>query len=288
VKIKTLEDIQKLVEGQIEEGLTVEYKKKMDKNEDIAKEVCAFANTEGGHLLYGVESRDRIPVGLSWIEGENVEERIQNVIGTYLQPKVEGVKVSRYANPNNAKQAVFVLEVPKSFQMPHMCNHRYYKRVGSISSPMDHNEVKNALLGPGRGTALRFEISANQELLSKTVNLIEQVTMNILPKKRHQILLVPFHADAWNAIVASGALFGFSESMIKQMVEAYAIIHEINSLIDWLKLGKELNVHTPVSEDSRREAGGYVPHIIETQLKNLRALLSDISKNLRDTIESQR
>jgi hypothetical protein len=145
---------------------------------------------------------------------------------------------------------------------------------------MDHNEVKNALLGPGRSTALRLEISANQELLNKTVNLIEQVTMNIFPKKRHQFLLVPFHTDAWNAIVASGTLFGFSESMIKQLVEAYAFVHEINSLIDWLKLGQESNVHTPVSEDSRREDGGYVPHIIETQLKNLRPLLTILANNL--------
>lgn len=277
--IRTLEDINQLINARIEENLTLEYKKKLGNNNEIAKEVCAFANSEGGTLIYGVDSKDRIPTSLSWIEGDNVEERIQNVVSTYIQPTLEGVCVFRYPKPNDLKQAVFVVEVPKSPHMPHMSNHRYYKRRGSISSPMDHDEVKNAMLGPGRTAALRFEISANLKLLNKTYTLFEGL-FAILPEKRHRVALVPFHTDAWNAIVASGLLLSFPESTTKNLLEAYAIIHEVNSLIDWLKLEKEPIVHTSAYEDSFKEHGTYIPSIIRDKVGRLTSLLQQVDERL--------
>lgn len=277
--VRALEDINQLIDARIEEGLTLEYKKKLGNNNEIAKEVCAFANSEGGTLIYGVDSKDRIPVSLSWIEDSNVEERIQNVIGTYIQPKLESVGVFRYPNPNDLKQALFVVEVPKSPHMPHMSNNRYYKRRGSISSPMDHNEVKNAMLGPGRIAALRFEISTNLKLLSKTYTLFERL-FDILPEKRRRVALVPFHTDAWDAMVASGLLLSFPENITKDLLEAYAIIHEVNSLIDWLKLEKEPIVHTSAYEDSFAEHGTYIPSVIRDKVGKLTSLLQQIDQRL--------
>jgi len=280
VNIRTLEDINRLIDDRIEEGLTIEYKKCLDKNNnDIAKEICAFANSEGGTLIYGVVSKDRIPTDLSWIEGENVEERIQNVISTSIQPKLEGVCVFRYPNPDDQKQAVFVVQVPKSPGMPHMSSYRYYKRRGSTSSPMEHDEAKNAMLGPGRTAALRFEISANLKLLNDTDTLIERL-FSISPEKRQRIALVPLHTGAWGAIVASGLLLSFPESVIENFLEAYAIIHEVNSLIDWLKLEMDTIVHFSTYESSFAEHGTYIPSIIRHKIGKLRFLLQQIDESL--------
>lgn len=272
IKIEALEDIKTLIDTKIEEDLTLEYKKVLGHNRDIAKEICAFANTEGGIIIYGIESKDRIPTNLFWIVSNNIEENIQNIVATSIQPRIEGVKVFRYPNPTNEKQAIIVIEVVKSLYAPHMVDNRYYKRRGSVSMPMDHEEVKSAMLGSGRNVALQLEISANLSLIDKTYSLIERVYV-LAPQRRKPIAFVPFRTDAWTAILSSGLLFTLSEAVIKNLVEAYAIIHEINSLIDWLKVENEPIVHTSAYEDSFREAGTYIPAIIKDKLIKLKTLL---------------
>jgi hypothetical protein len=272
IKISSFGDVSALVTARIEEGLTLDYKRNLGNNREMAKDISAFANTEGGMLIYGIDSKDRLPTELSWVDGDNIEERIQNVAATSIYPKVEGIAVSRYSNPSNDKQAVYVVEVPKSMQAPHMSDNRYYKRHGSISTAMDHEEVKSALLGKGRTAALKFEIAANSSLVDKTYRLIGRVYA-FLPQKRKRIAIVPFHTDAWNAVVASGLMFGFSEEITKLLVETYALIHEVNSLIDWLKIDAEPIVHTSADENSWNEAGTYIPGIIRDKLAKLGALL---------------
>lgn len=279
IKVSSFEDVRALIITRIEEGLTLDYKRDLGNNKEMAKDISALANTEGGTLIYGINSEDRIPTALSWIGGDNIEERIQNVAATSIYPKVEGIAVSRYPNPSNDKQAIYVVQVPKSIHAPHMCDNRYYKRHGSISIAMDHEEVKTALLGKGRTAALTFEISANLSLLDRTYTLIERVYV-IPPQKRKRIAIVPFHADAWNAVVASGLMFGFSEEIAKLLVETYALIHEINSLIDWLKIEVEPIVHTSADEGSWKEAGTYVPATIRDKLTKLRTLLQQATAGL--------
>jgi len=279
IKVSSFEDVMSLISAQIEEGLTLDYKRDLNSNREIAKDMSAFANTEGGTLIYGISSKDRIPTALSWIEGDSIEEKIQNIAATAIYPKIEGIAVSRYPNPSSENQAIYVVQVPKSTHAPHMSDNRYYKRHGSISMAMDHEEVKNALLGKGRTTALTFEILANLSLLDRTYRLIERVYV-FSPEKRKRIVIVPFHTDAWNAVVASGLMFAFSEEITKLLVETYALIHEINSLIDWLKIEVEPIVHTTADEGSLKEAGTYVPAIIRDKLTKLRALLQQATAGL--------
>ena len=273
-QLNRLEDVLKLIEDGIEEALTLEYKRELN-NTTIAKEVCALANTEGGRIIYGVETRDRRPTGIRWVEGSGIEERIQNVVATKVQPKLEGVKVLRLPNPDNDAQAVFVVEVPKSPEAPHMTDSRYFKRRGSVSLAMEDSEIRSVIFGRGRTAALRFEISENQSLLDSTWELIERI-MVVSPEKRQRIALVPFHKDAWNAVVASGLLVTLSEELAKRLVQAYALIHEVNSLIEWLKVDAQAIVHSSAYESSVSH-GTYVPSIIKDKLHRLRPLLDGVS-----------
>ena len=278
MQFKTLEDIQSLIQNRIEESITLEYKQELDKdNKEIAKDISAFSNTDGGTLIYGIKSQDKIPTGINWLAGSGIEERIQNVVMTTIQPKLEGTQVIRLPNPDNDSEAIFLVSVPKSPDAPHMVSNRYYSRRGSVSSPMEDTEVKSAIFGAGRTAALRYEISKNSELAERTHKMIEQIYVYLSsPEKRQPIALIPFHTDAWNAVVASGLLYSLKSTIVEQLMEAYRVIHEMNSLIAWLNMGNPPIVHTPV-EPSSAKHGIYLPAVLRDKLPRLNSLLKDIA-----------
>ena len=269
-----LEDIQRLVESKIEESLTLEYKRQLGKNSDIAKDISAFANAAGGIIIYGISDEDRFPGGIAWLANIGVEELIQNVIITTIYPKIDGTKIRRIPNLSNESEAVYVVSVPRSLNGPHMVNNRYYQRRGSVSVPMDDMDVRAAMFGSGRNTALRFEISQNLELVSRTLELIAKVYV-LPPNKRQGIALIPIPIDAWNSVVASGFLSSFPPEVAKLLVDAYRAIHEINSLIEWCKVDREVIVHTP-ADLSSASGGTYLPAIVRDKLTRLTGLLNQI------------
>lgn len=280
MNLETLEDIKGFVKSKIEESLTLEYKSQVSGNKEIAREISAFANTDGGTIVYGVLAKDKVPTGIAWITATGVEEQIQNVAMATIHPIVGGIKVLRLPNPQNNSEAIYIVKVSKSFEAPHMVNTRYYRRRGSVSVPMDDIEVKSAIFGSGRTAALRFEISQNLELIKCTLELIERVYV-LPPEKRQPVALIPFHTDAWDSVVASGLLYSLRPELTERLVEAYRLIHEINSLMEWLKVARELIVHTPAYPSSARH-GTYLPAIIRDKLPRLASLLNNIAAQLEE------
>lgn len=279
-QIETFEDIQKLIESEIEESLTLEYKEKgaLDKknNKDIAKDISAFANTSGGVVIYGIEEKGHVPSSTSWIDAENTKERIENIILDNIQPQIWDVIINPITNPENSSQTIFVVNIPESPDAPHMANSSYYKRYNFQSRKMEDYEVKDAIFRKGLRKSLDFEITQNIELCDKSKKLIEKIYA-YLPEQRKPVVFIPFYTDAWKAITSSGLLFVLKEEAHK-LVEVYSLIHEINYLIDCLKYGLVI-INTPIYESSP-EHGTYIPAILEAKLQKLRGLLNNLQKQV--------
>ncbi|MGW8121656.1 AlbA family DNA-binding domain-containing protein [Roseivirga echinicomitans] len=105
--IKRLEELTK--KG---EGLLLEFKKKANFPEKIAKEIVAFANTYGGILLLGVDD-DGTVSGTRDIEGEVfvMEQTIEKLIWPKLSYTLQIIKL-------NEKKGVAVFEIEKSQKSP--------------------------------------------------------------------------------------------------------------------------------------------------------------------------
>ena len=266
-RVWTVQDVQNPIDNRIEESSTLEYKRELGKNnKDIAKAVSAFANSDCGAIIYGVVERRGIPTDINWIAGENIKERIQNIVDTSVHPKLDGLDVSRILNPLDSNEAVYVANVTKSSDAPHMVDNRYYKRRGLTSTPMDHDEVKSAMVGAGRSSSLRFEMSENLKLVKAVLEFSDRIYQND-STYRLRMVFVPLHTDAWNSVVSSGLLTSFPARVTEALVEVYAAIHDVNALMDAANIGGEVLIHTQVETSSYEPHGKYILAIIRDKIQ---------------------
>jgi predicted HTH transcriptional regulator len=120
----------KYIENLIEKGEGQDLELKSKFTNDIGKVICAFANTNDGIILIGVDNNGCI-VGAK----EKNEQTIANIAHTCkpsIYPKVERVEVN--------DKTVFVTEVKKSGQI-HSFKNIAYIRVGSHDKPLSAEEL---------------------------------------------------------------------------------------------------------------------------------------------------
>jgi len=150
LKIFTKEDLQRLVDEEIQESLTLDYKAspalaRDDKPRDeLCKDVSAFANSAGGQIIYGIVEKDRKPVKVD--DGSDLSrEWIEQVIDSNVQPRLDGLVITPV--PVGSGRHAYVLTIPQaSGRAPHQApDKKYYKRQNFQSVPMEDYEIRDAL-----------------------------------------------------------------------------------------------------------------------------------------------
>lgn len=142
----TIAEVNQMIADGVQEGLHLDYKdhRAVDKTKkhDVAKDVSAFANSDGGLLIYGVSERDGYPVsGDPGVEHRDYKrEWFEQVISSKISPRIDDVRVGQI--PVNSDRSIYTVEVQKSFRGPHQApDHKYYKRRGTHCEPMEHYEI---------------------------------------------------------------------------------------------------------------------------------------------------
>ena len=108
----TLPDLARLAAAG--EGLTIEFKKRVPSPEKLAREVIAFANTQGGRLLVGVDD-DGTLAGLK--DAIEEEYALREAIARHCDPPVPfGTERVMLAS----RREVLVVRVPASTARPHV------------------------------------------------------------------------------------------------------------------------------------------------------------------------
>ncbi len=113
-----------------------EFKAAQSSTRDVAKELCAFLNAEGGRVLLGVED-DGTVTGL----GAWDEERAMNTVRTLLDPPA----IPTWQQIQLRGAMVGVLAVERGTEKPYAVGggegRRYYVRVGSTSREASREEL---------------------------------------------------------------------------------------------------------------------------------------------------
>lgn len=148
-------DIEALIQNQVSEGRTIEYKQVLpsssddDKREFLA-DVSSFANAGGGDLFYGISAKDGIPYEALGLEGNFDDEklRLENLNRDNLDPRIPGVRMQPVSGFK--KGFVLLIRIPKSWNAPHIVKFknlsRFFTRNSAGKYQMDVSEIRAAFL----------------------------------------------------------------------------------------------------------------------------------------------
>jgi Putative DNA-binding domain len=129
-------DLLELIDTGVPEGQTIEYKSapygKTDADKrEFLKDVTAFANTKGGHLVIGMRANDGVASQLVPITEAIDEEklRMEQLLQSGIEPRLYSIEIGEVIADGGK---VLVLRIPKSWNAPHRVtaqnSNRFYAR----------------------------------------------------------------------------------------------------------------------------------------------------------------
>jgi hypothetical protein len=153
----TLQDgLQSLVDNQVHEGKTIEYKRDLpgtssDDRKEFLKDVSSFANTDGGDLLFGVVEKDGIPQSFPGVPVANQDDlrlQFENRLRDGLQPRIPDVQFKFI--PSASGKHVLLMRTRKSWAQPHRVifggHGHFYSRNSAGAYQLDVDQLRSAFL----------------------------------------------------------------------------------------------------------------------------------------------
>ena len=146
-----IDDITALIDNEAEESVHLDFKaagslsKDDKKKTEIAKDVSAFANSDGGIIVYGIEEQEHKAHALSYIDGNTyTKEWLEQVIQDNIQRRIEGLEIFPIRDNGDITKSIYIVKIPRSSNTPHMSADKcYYKRNNFRSVKMEEYEVRD-------------------------------------------------------------------------------------------------------------------------------------------------
>ena len=140
----TYVDIESLKENRISESDILDYKEDMVNDQSLIKHVCAFANTRGGHIIFGIKESGKggHATEISGLDMKNLnKERLEQIILANVVPRL-GIKIKLIQIPGS-ERFILLIRIPDSHLKPHQSNFskKFYRRFEFESAEMTESEV---------------------------------------------------------------------------------------------------------------------------------------------------
>ena len=140
-----------LIRSRAEESIHIEFKAgpALDwtdsRKKEIAKDVSAFANSDGGIIIYGLSEENNAASGYSFVDrNEFSKEWLEQVINSKIKRRIPDLEIDVIRVGNKISQSVYVVRIPRSSESPHMASDgRFYKRFNFESVRMEEYEVRD-------------------------------------------------------------------------------------------------------------------------------------------------
>jgi hypothetical protein len=149
----TEDDLLALITDKEAEGKTIDYKRELIGKTDADKkeflyDVSSFANTLGGHLVFGMEENNGEPINLCGLTGIDPDQqilRLEQMLRDGIRPALAGVQTVPV--PLSGGRVAIVMHIPKSWNPPHQVTYqkafRFYGRASNGKYQLDVDELRS-------------------------------------------------------------------------------------------------------------------------------------------------
>lgn len=130
------------------ESKTLEFKAALSsKSESYLKTVVAFANTDGGRLIFGIDDKSRQVIGVEKDDVFKIMDAIANAVSDSCAPKI----VPDISFETIEDKTVVLVDIASGFNRPYMLksgglDKGVYVRVGATSRPADAEQIREMML----------------------------------------------------------------------------------------------------------------------------------------------
>lgn len=149
----TIQDLDRLKNNAVPEGLTIEYKSQLPTNSDSDRkeflaDISSFANANGGDLIFGIMEKDGTPEKIEGIEIKDTDEEIrkyENMIRDGIEPRIN---VSSHTIQLDNNKYILIFRIVKGWNGPHRVifkdHDKFYSRNSAGKYPLDTSELRTA------------------------------------------------------------------------------------------------------------------------------------------------
>jgi Putative DNA-binding domain len=147
------DDLLTLVDDKVPEGRDIDYKIALPGNSDSEKkeflyDVSSFANSSGGHLIFGVDEKAGVAInvpGIQCLDPDKAILRLEQLVRDGIKPPIPGLQsiAVRLAGGN----IVIVMRIPQSWSPPHQVVYqkslRFYGRGTNGKYGLEVDELRD-------------------------------------------------------------------------------------------------------------------------------------------------
>ena len=141
--------IEKIMLG---EDSTIEFKREMPHRDSLADEIAAFANSEGGVVLIGVDDYREI-VGLELQELDSVEKTVVEICKDRIEPSIHIFFTEKLRIDD---KNILKIEVPRSLFV-HRTPNGYFARQGSSKREIPPDQLARLFQSRSQARIIRFD-----------------------------------------------------------------------------------------------------------------------------------
>jgi len=145
--------LNQLIANGIEENAELEYKAAdalllNDKRiTEATKDVSAFANSNGGILIYGIrenQTAKHLPGSIDPVDRKvTSKERLEQILNARIRPRIHDIKIHVVTIADD--QVVYILEIPKGETAHQADDRRYYRRHNFTIEAMYDHEIRDVM-----------------------------------------------------------------------------------------------------------------------------------------------
>ena len=185
--MRTKEDLQRLIDNEVEESTILEYKSSFAVQnpkwrEELAKDISAMANSNGGTIVFGIKQKDigngnAIAHRLTPIpSSEMTKDKLSQLLSSNIQPIINNLEITYISESQEG--GYFIVEIPQSNTAhQNRLTHIYYKRRNATVEAMEDYEIRD-IMNRNKTPIIDLEF----QLIKTTVSVIEK-NYNFFPTR---------------------------------------------------------------------------------------------------------